>query len=412
VSVDDSLREDARALAPDLVELRRRLHRHPEIGLQTPVTQQAVLDTLDGLGLEITTGRSTTSVTAVLRGVPGGPAVLLRADMDGLPITEATGLDYASAVPGAMHACGHDLHTAMLVGAARLLASRADMLAGDVVFMFQPGEEGWDGAGHMLREGVLDASGQRVAAAYGMHVMAAIPAGVFTTRPGVFMASSNGLIVTVRGAGGHGSAPHHALDPVSVAAQLVGDLQTLITRRFDVFDPVVLTVCSFHAGNARTIIPDEATFEATIRTFSEATRERVEVDTLRLCEHVAAAYGMTVDARFVREYPATVNHPQHAQFVASVVTDTFGEHRFAPMPAPQPGAEDFSRVIAEVPGSYLMLGAGAATDAGPTADNHSPRVLFDESVIPDGALLHAQLAIHALRRDAADASRTAPAVIG
>jgi hippurate hydrolase len=401
VSVDDSLREDARTLAPDLVDLRRRLHRHPEVGLQLPVTQQTVLDALDGLGLEITTGTSTTSVTAVLRGAAGGPSVLLRADMDALPVTESTGLDYASAVPGAMHACGHDLHTAMLVGAARLLAARTDTLAGDVVFMFQPGEEGWDGAAHMLREGVLDASGQRVSAAYGMHVMAAVPSGVFTTRPGTFMAANSGLKVTVRGAGGHGSAPHHALDPVSVAAQLVGDLQTLITRRFDAFDPVVLTVGYFHAGTARTIIPDEATFDATIRTFSEGTRERIEVEALRLCEHVAAAYGMSVEATFTREYPATVNHPQHAQFVASTVGDTFGEDRFALMPAPQPGAEDFSRVIAEVPGCYLILGASVVPDSGPAADNHSPRVLFDESVMPDGALLHAQLAIRALRRDAA-----------
>jgi amidohydrolase len=337
----------------------------------------------------------------VLRGAPGGPAVLLRADMDGLPITETTGLDYASAVPGAMHACGHDLHTAMLVGAAQLLAARADTLAGDVVFMFQPGEEGWDGAAHMLCEGVLDASGERVAAAYGMHVMAAVPSGMFTTRPGTLMAACNALTVTVRGAGGHGSAPHNALDPVSVAAQLVGDLQTLVTRRFDAFDPVVLTVGTFHAGTKRTIIPDEATFEATIRTFSEATRERIEVETLRLCEHVAAAYGLSVDATFTRQYPATVNHPQHAEFVASVVDDTFGADRFALMPAPQTGAEDFSRVIAEVPGCYLILGAGVGADTGTTADNHSPRVLFDESVMPDGALLHAQLAMRALQRDAA-----------
>jgi len=400
VSFDDALRDDAQALAPELVELRRQLHRHPEVGLRLPQTQRIVLDALEGLGLEVSLGESLTSVTAVLRGATGGPSVLLRGDMDGLPMTEASNLEYASVEEGAMHACGHDLHTAMLVGAARVLASHKDALAGDVVFMFQPGEEGWDGAGHMLKEGILDASGQRVTSAYGMHVLASIPSGVFTTRPGTLMAASAGLKVTVRGAGGHGSAPHHANDPVSVAAQLVGDLQTLITRRFDIFDPVVLTVGTFHAGTARTIIPDEATFDATIRTFSNAAQERIEVEAVRLCQGVAAAYGVEVDAVFTREYPPTINHAEHAQFVESVVGSTFGDGRFQLMPAPQAGAEDFSRVIAEVPGCYLMLGARVEVASVPVPDNHSPRVKFDESVMPDGVMLHAQIAVQALRRDA------------
>ncbi|HEY2041030.1 MAG TPA: M20 family metallopeptidase [Jatrophihabitans sp.] len=404
MSVDDALRDDARALAPDLIDLRRRLHRHPEVGLQLPLTQQMVLEALDGLGLEVSVGESSTSVTAVLRGASAGPSVLLRADMDGLPITEASNLEYASVEDGAMHACGHDLHTAMLVGAASLLASRREAVAGDVVFMFQPGEEGWDGAGHMLKEGVLNASGRGVSSAYGMHVMASIPSGMFTTRPGTLMAASAGLKVTVRGAGGHGSAPHHAKDPVSVAAQMVGDLQTLITRRFDVFDPVVLTVGSFHAGTARTIIPDEATFDATIRTFSHSAQQRIEVEAVRLCQNIAAAYGVEVDAVFTREYPPTINHPEHARFVESVIEGVFGDARYQLMAAPQPGAEDFSRVIAEVPGCYLMLGARVGADSESVPDNHSPRVLFDESVMPDGALLHAHLAIQALSRDASHES--------
>lgn len=407
MSVDDALRDDAQSLAPDLVQLRRQLHRHPEVGLRLPMTQRIVLEALQGLGLEISVGSSSTSVTGVLRGASNGPAVLLRGDMDGLPITEATDVAYASVVPGVMHACGHDLHTAMLLGAARLLAAHKEALSGDVVFMFQPGEEGWDGAAHMLKEGVLEASGQRVAAAYGMHVMASIRSGLFTTRPGTLMAASAALTVTVRGEGGHGSAPHHAKDPVSVAAQMVGDLQTLVTRRFDVFDPVVVTVGSFHAGTARTVIPDEATFDATIRTFSVAAQERIEVEVVRLCESIAGAYGLEVDTVFHREYPPTVNTAAHAQFVESVVGSTFGDTRFELMGAPQPGAEDFSRVIAEVPGCYLMLGARVGSGSGHVADNHSPRVLFDESVLPDGALLHAQLAIHALRRDAGNASPTA-----
>lgn len=394
-----NLSDDAFALAPELVALRRRLHQVPEVGLQLPKTQEIVLSELDGLGLEIGTGTSTTSVTAVLRGAKPGPSVLLRADMDALPLTEQTGLEYASREPGAMHACGHDLHTAMLVGAARLLSRHREVLEGDVVFMFQPGEEGWDGAAHMLREGVLDASGQRVSSAYGIHVMANIDRGVFTTRPGTLMAASAALSVTVRGAGGHGSAPHLAKDPVSVAAQIVGDLQTLVTRRFDVFDPIVITVGSFNAGTARTIIPEDATIEGTVRAFSTGAQDRAEEEITRLCQGVAAAYGVEVEVTFRREYPATVNHTDHAAFVESVATETFGPDRFRTMPAPVPGSEDFSRVIAEVPGCYLMLGARVA-DAGDTVpDNHSAYVRFDESVLPDGALLHTELAIQALRRD-------------
>jgi len=399
MSVDDSLRDGAQALMPELVALRRRLHQHPEVGLQLPKTQEMVLGALRDLDLEIVPGESTTSVTAVLRGgSEPGASVLLRGDMDGLPLTEATNLDYASREPGAMHACGHDLHTAMLVGAARLLTAHRSKLSGDVVFMFQPGEEGWDGAGVMLREGVLDASGSRVTSAYGMHVMAGIDRGVFTTRPGVLMAASARLLVTVRGEGGHGSAPHLAKDPVTVAAQMVGDLQTLVTRRFDVFDPIVITVGSFHAGTARTIIPEEATFEATVRAFSPAAQDRIAVEAVRLCEGIAAAYGLEVDASFTREYPAAVNDADHAAFVQAVVANTFGDARYRPMAAPQPGSEDFSRVIAEVPGCYMMLGARMG-HAPSVPDNHSPRVQFDESVMADGTLMHAQLAIRALERD-------------
>ncbi|HEX3752672.1 MAG TPA: M20 family metallopeptidase [Streptosporangiaceae bacterium] len=394
-----SLRDDAQSLAPDLVGLRRRLHQHPEVGLQLPATQEIVLSELDGLGLELTTGTSTTAVTGVLRGARPGPSVLLRADMDGLPITEETGLEYASRQSGAMHACGHDLHTAMLVGTAKLLSRHRDLLAGDVVFMFQPGEEGWDGAAHMLREGVLDASGTRVSSAYGTHVMANTDRGVFTTKPGILMAASAALTVTVRGSGGHGSSPHRAKDPITVAAQVVGDLQTMVTRRFDIFDPLVISVGQFKAGTARTIIPDDATVEATVRAFTPQTQDRAETEITRVCRSVAAAYDVDVDVIFRREYPATVNHTEHAAFVESVVTETFGPERFQAMAFPRSGSEDFSRVIAEVPGCYLMLGARVGEAGTAVPDNHSAHVRFDESVLPDGALLHARLAIEAVRRD-------------
>ena len=403
--LDDTLRSDAAALQPDLADLRHWLHRVPEVGLQLPRTQEIVLEAIDGLGLEVTQGRALTSVTAVLRGGRPGPAVLLRGDMDGLPVQEETGLDFASEISGAMHACGHDLHTAMLVGAARLLAAHRESLAGDVVLMFQPGEEGFDGAGRMLDEGVLDAAGSRVRSAYGMHVMSSnVPHGAFTTRPGTLMAASDGLHVTVRGEGGHGSTPFRAKDPVAVAAEMVTALQTLVTRRFDIFDPVVVTVGSFHAGTKRNIIPDTARFEATVRTFSVAARDRIREESVRLCRDLAAAHGLEVDAEYLDEYPPTVNDAEHTSFAQGVVADVFGDDRVTPMPNPDPGAEDFSRVLAEVPGCYLFLGAVTGADLAGAPSNHSPRATFDDAVLSDGVLLHAQLAVRALERDAAGAA--------
>ena len=271
---------EARGLADRMVALRRRLHREPEIGLHLPDTQATVLDALADLPLEIERGHGSTSVTAVLRGRAGAslcdrPApVLLRADMDALPVTEATAASFASTRPGAMHACGHDLHTAMLVGAAHLLASRTDDLEGDVVLMFQPGEEGWEGARTMIDEGVLDAAGPRVGAAYALHVFAALGPG-FHTRPGTMMAASSGLHVVVRGRGGHASAPHRAADPVPATAEMITALQTFATRALDVQDPAVITVGTVRAGARANVIPQTAEFEGTIRTFSAATAERV-----------------------------------------------------------------------------------------------------------------------------------------
>ncbi|MEV6128430.1 M20 family metallopeptidase [Streptomyces violaceusniger] len=281
--------DDARDMADELTRFRRDLHAHPELGLDLPRTQEAVLAALDGLPLEISTGTATTSVTGVLRGAGDGQAVLLRADMDAIPVQERTGLPYASVAPGVMHACGHDLHTAMLVGAAHLLAGRRDELPGDVVLMFQPGEEGWEGARTMIEEGVLDAAGSRVAAAYGMHVFSSLPRH-FHTRSGTVLASSSALLVTVHGEGGHASTPHLARDPVVVVAEMVLALQTMVTRRTDVFDPVVLTVGMLNAGTRRNIIPPSASFEATVRTFSDATATRVGDEALRLLEGIARAH--------------------------------------------------------------------------------------------------------------------------
>jgi hippurate hydrolase len=392
-------REEAAAIAPELIALRRELHQIPEIGLDLPKTQAAVLAALEGLPLEITLGRTSTSVTAVLRGGKPGPAVLLRGDMDALPVTEETAVDYASGHVGTMHACGHDLHTAGLVGAAKLLAAHQAELAGDVVFMFQPGEEGQDGAAHMIAEGVLEAAGRKADAAYGLHVISdMVPRGMFTTKPGPMMAASSGLFVNVVGKGGHGSRPHTALDPIPVAAEIVTALQNLITRRFSVFEPIVITVGTFHAGTRHNIIPDNARFEATVRTFSEEALAQVEKESVKVAEDIATAHGLSAEVRFVREYPATVNDADEAAFVAATVKDLFGAERYAEMPNPVMGSEDFSRVLEAVPGSYMFYGATIMDDPNAAASNHSPRAAFDDSVLPDGAALLAELAVRRMAR--------------
>jgi hippurate hydrolase len=382
----------------DLVDLRRRLHRIPEVGLDLPRTQETVLAELAGLPLEISTGTELSSVTAVLRGGRKGPAVLLRGDMDGLPVTERTGEPFTSQHEGAMHACGHDLHVAGLVGAARLLSARRAELPGDVVFMFQPGEEGFDGASYMIREGVLDAAGARVAAAYGLHVFSSIvPRTLFMGRPGPLMAASAGLYVRVIGAGGHGSMPHNAKDPVPAACEMVTALQTMVTRRFNVFDPVVITIGSFHAGTKRNIIPDDAVFDATVRTFSPGTQDDVMKAAVELCTGIASAYGLTVETRFEGEYPVTMNNDEEHAFVVDTVRELYGEERFVPLVNPATGSEDFSRVLNEVPGAYVFLGAGKpGSDERTAAYNHSPQAAFDDSVLPDGAALLAELATRKL----------------
>ncbi|MDA1358329.1 M20 family metallopeptidase [Glycomyces luteolus] len=392
-------REEAAAIAPELIALRRELHRIPEVGLDLPKTQAAVLAALEGLPLEITLGQSSTAVTAVLRGGKPGPVVLLRGDMDALPVTEETGVDFTSEHVGTMHACGHDLHTAGLVGAAKLLSAHQAELAGDVVFMFQPGEEGHDGAGHMIAEGVLEAAGRKADAAYGLHVISdMVPRGVFTTKPGPMMAASSGLFVTVVGKGGHGSRPQATLDPIPVAAAIVTALQTLVTRRFSTFEPIVITVGTFHAGTRHNIIPDRAELEATVRTFSPEALDQVEKESVKLAEDIATAHGLTAEVRFDREYPATVNDADEAAFVAATVKDLFGAERYTEMPNPVMGSEDFSRVLENVPGSYMFYGATIQDDPDEAASNHSPRAAFDDSVLADGVALLAELAVRRMAR--------------
>ena len=393
-----SLLAAARADADRTVDLRRRLHRTPEIGLHLPRTQATVLEELAGLPVEVTTGTSTTSVVGVLRGARPGPTYLLRADLDGLPVHEDTGLPFASEVPGAMHACGHDLHTAMLLGAARLLAERRDRIAGQVVLMLQPGEEGFHGARYMLEEGLLDAVPEApVVGAFALHVFANQPSGVVSVRPGPMMAAADHWEVTVRGRGGHASMPHAAADPVPVAAEIVLALQSMVTRRAPVFDPTVVTVANLVAGSTDNVIPDTAYLQGTIRTLSPERRADVVTSVRRVATHVAAAHDMEIDFVHRQGYPVTANDPAVADRVLAVAGELVGPERSVVAAEPLMGAEDFSYVLQRVPGAMAFLGAcPPGADPASAVGNHSNLVVFDEDALPTGAALYAAMALDAL----------------
>jgi amidohydrolase len=392
----------AAGFAGEIIELRRRLHRVPEFDLELPKTQQLVLDALAGMDLELSTGKELSSVTAVLRGGRNrgdGPVVLLRGDMDGLPVAEKLDLPYASEHAGMMHACGHDLHVAGLVGAAKVLHAIRDELAGDVVFMFQPGEESTGGAPIMIREGVLEVAGRRVDAAYGLHVQSSGEArGVWSGRPGPLMAACDQLRVRVIGSGGHGSRPHRAKDPIPVACEMVLALQTMITRQFDVFDPVVLTVGRIAGGTKENIIPDDCAFDATVRTFSEEARAKVELVAQRLVKDLAAAHGLAAEVEFRTGYPVTVNDPDEYAFAVDTILDLFGADRYAEIPDPRVGAEDFSFILKEVPGAFVHLSAATSDDPSNAPTNHSSIAEFDDSVLPEAAALLAELAVRRIAR--------------
>ncbi|HYB42464.1 MAG TPA: M20 family metallopeptidase [Candidatus Methylomirabilis sp.] len=396
------LRAEAEALQADVVSLRRRIHRQPELGLQLPRTQAAIVEALQGLGLRVRTGERLTSVIAALDGDRPGPSIALRADMDALPVQEETGLEFSSTVDGVMHACGHDAHVAMLVGAARLLARRRAQLAGRVLFMFQPGEEGYHGARAMLEEGIDD-GGRMPGAAFALHAGAQHRAGVVATRPGAILASGDTLEMVIHGRGGHASAPHDCLDPIPIACEIVQALQTFVTRRVDVFDPAVITVAKIEAGSTRNVIPETARMLGTIRTVSERTRERVLEGVERLAKGLAAAHGADAEVRLIRGYPVTVNDEGFAGFAAHVATELLGEDRVRLMPTPMMGSEDFSYVLRRVPGAMMFLGTRPDGDA-PPIPNHSNRMLLNEAALATGVALHTAVALRFL-----DGTRPAPA---
>ena len=398
-----TLREEARDLLDETVALRRTLHRWPELGNDLPITRENVLAALEGLPLDITLHETTSGIAALLDGGKPGPTVLLRGDMDALPLQEDTDLEFESATDGQMHACGHDTHTAMLVGAAKLLSARRADIPGRVLFMFQPGEEGFAGAKFMLDEGLLDlgpaadGSESPFTGAYAIHITSNLPSGWVASRGGTIMASADTMLITVTGRGGHASQPHNALDPIPVACEIVQALQTMVTRTIDVFDPAVVTVGRITAGTTNNIIPETAEILGTIRTVSERTRAKVRDGIKRVAEGIAAAHDAQVTIDFHDGYPVTVNNPGSADFALDVAKEIVGADATVRFPNPIMGAEDFSYVLNRLPGAMMFLG-GTPIEKNPAtaAPNHSNRVVFEEDAMVNGIAVYGAMALRHL----------------
>ena len=382
----------AEAELGDVVELRRAIHADPEIGLQCPRTTSKIRAALAGLPLDYREGTTTTGFVAILRGGrDNGRTVLLRGDMDALPMQEETGLPFASLVPGAMHACGHDAHSAMLVGAARALCARRESLSGSVVFMFQPGEEGYHGARFMIEDGLLD--DPRPEAAFALHISPNVPAGMIVSRPGPLMAAADTLSATIHGRGGHGAMPHDCIDPVPIACEIVTALQTYIARQVAVSDPAVLTIAKINAGTAHNVIPATADLLGTLRTLSEATRRKVQEAFVRIVEHIAAAHGATGEAKIDPGYPVTMNDPRATEMMRRCATTLGGEQGWRLMGAPMMVAEDFSYVLQKIPGAMAFIGvAPEGSDTRTNPPLHNTRMTIEEEVMARGVAMHCAVA--------------------
>lgn len=387
------LLDAAAAVNADVIELRRAIHREPEIGLDLPKTQAKVLDALTGLGLDVTLGTSTTSIVADLN-CGDGPTVLLRADMDALPLTEASGEPFLSEIEGAMHACGHDGHTAMLLGAAKILTERRSELHGRIRFMFQPGEEGFHGAQYMIDEGVLDG----VDRCYALHCTTDLPAGVLAGRAGPMLASSDEFHVTITGSGGHGSAPHMTFDPIPAACAMVPAISTMVARNINTFNPAVVSVTHIESGTTTNIIPETAFLEGTIRTFDEETRGLVHRRLEEITQSVAASHQCTCHTKLVHGYPATINHASEIADMAATADVALGPDRYVDMPTPIMAAEDFSYLLAQRPGAMASIGVCPADvdDAATAAPLHSNRMRLNEDGLAAGVAINVGVAFHNL----------------
>lgn len=389
--LNTDFRAAAAAEFDQMVALRRAIHADPELGLHCTRTTAKLKAALDGLPLEIRDSSSTSGFVAILRGNQPGRTVLLRGDMDALPIEEETGLPFASGIAGHMHACGHDTHSAMLAAAARILCAQKASLAGTIVFMFQPGEEGYHGARHMIADGLLDDPAPD--AAFALHIWPTLPGGVVTSRPGSLLASTDSLNATIRGRGGHAAMPYDTIDPLPVACEAVLAAQTFIARRAPFFDPAVLSVTSIHAGSAYNIVPDTVELKGTLRTLSDERRMAGRAAFERIVSQVAAAHECTADVRIDEGYPATRNDPRAVALVERIAADLFGADAYSEMPTAIMGGEDFAYVLQKIPGAMAFLGVTPpGEDAAGRAPLHNSRMTIHEDWLQRGVALHCAFA--------------------
>jgi hippurate hydrolase len=367
-------------LQPDIQAWRREIHEHPELMYDVHRTAAFVADRLREFGCdEVATGLGRTGVVGVIKGrKPAGSAEIkvigLRADMDALPIEEATDLPYASRTPGRMHACGHDGHTAMLLGAARYLAETRNF-AGDAVVIFQPAEEDGAGAAAMIKDGLMDRFG--IEQVYGMHNGPGMPVGSFAIRPGPIMASTDAIDIRIEGLGGHAAKPHKCIDSVMVGAQLITALQSIVSRSVDPLESAVVSICEFHAGDARNVIPQTAVLKGTVRTLTKKVRELVEKRVREVVAGVAQITGARIDLTYERGYPVTVNHAAQTDLATAVAKEIAGDANVLESP-PMMGAEDFSYMLEARPGAFIFCGNGDS------AGLHHPAYNFNDEAIVFG----------------------------
>ncbi|MGF9694979.1 M20 aminoacylase family protein [Rhizobium sp. 0TCS1.26] len=371
---------------PELVAVRRYLHQHPELGLSEFKTSDFIAAQLTALGYEVTRGLGQTGLVATLRNGSGTRAIGIRADIDALPITEETGAEHTSLNTGMMHACGHDGHTAMLLGAAKSLSERRSF-DGTVHLIFQPAEENFAGAKLMIDDGLFDRF--PCDAVFGLHNEPALPFGKIAVKEGPIMAAADECLIVVNGRGGHGAEPQDASDPIVCGASIIMALQTVVSRNLHPMEQAVVTIGAFNAGKASNVIPERAEMAITIRSFDQTVRDMLEKRIREVAEGQAASYGMSVTITYERGYEPTINHAAETDFVRSVAQRVVGQENVVDLPRPSMGSEDFAFMLAERPGSYFLLGTGR-TDNDPPL--HHPRFDFNDDALPIGVAMWVEIA--------------------
>lgn len=373
----------------EMVADRRYFHQHPELGMQEVNTSRVVAERLRSLGLEVQTGIANTGVVGLLRGAKPGKTVLLRADMDALPIEEENDVPYRSQNQGAMHACGHDAHTAILLGVAKVLAAMRDDLAGTVKFVFQPAEESVGGAKPMIEAGVME--NPHVDACFGLHVWQNLPVGTVGVRSGPLMAAADGFQVTIRGRGGHAAEPHRTIDATLIACEAVVALQSIVSREVNPLQSAVVTVGTLRAGSAANVIADTAFFAGTVRTFDAELRQQIAQRVPALIDAVIASFRGTAEIEYHLGVPATVNDPAMAEIARAAATAVVGANHVVE-PVPTMGGEDMSYFLDAAPGCYIFVGS-SNEGAGKIFGHHHPRFDIDEQALEIGAETLARTAV-------------------